>query len=214
MFSFDLGSLITTIFGVIFGAVITRIFYYHDEKNRRKEEENKRKSEENKRKEKEDKRNEEEIKHKVNIKNLIKAECELNLENLKKYDEKYLKLKISSLSPSKNNNEVFLNFYKNLNSFPIFTHDAWYNSLNIVSEIFNDDKIKRINEFNVKCDMLKEKSIVLHKKLENDSFVNGILANEYSVEINEAHGDIDNFEWEINRLIGNGEAILNFFSFL
>ena len=31
MFSFDLGSLITTIFGVIFGAVITRIFYYHDE---------------------------------------------------------------------------------------------------------------------------------------------------------------------------------------
>lgn len=211
MISFDFGSLITTIFGVVLGAAITRIFYYHDEKNRRDEEEEKRKFEENKRKEEENKRKFEENKHKENIKNLIKSECELNLENLKKYNEKYLKLKISRLSPSKNNNEVFLNFYKNLNSFPIFTHDAWYNSLDIISKIFNDDKIKRINEFNVKCDMLKEKSILLHKKSENEGFVNSILSNEYSTEINEAHGDIDDFEWEINGLIMDGEVILNFF---
>ena len=214
MISFDFNSLITTVFGVILGAVISRIFQYRDDKNRRKEEEEKRKEEEVRRKEEEKRRKEEKNKYDENIKNLIKSECELNVGNLKKYHDKYLKLKISRLAPSTNNNEIFLNFYKNLSSFPIFTHDAWDSSVKDVIDIFNEDQIKRINEFNIKCDMIKEKSIILHKKSENNQFVKGILQNEYSGEINEAQGDIDNFEWEINGLIDDGEIILNFLNYL
>lgn len=196
-----------TLIGVFVGAAIQRIWHHRDEKNRHEEEARKNANIEKNKREEEARKNEE--KHN-NIKSHIRTECELNVENLKKYNERYLKLKLSRISPSKKINELYLDFYKNLDSFPISSHKTWDNSNDSVKEIFRDDQIKRIMEFYTKYDILKEKSKNLHEKSKNDEFVRNILQNKYSNEINETFKDILNFEGEINDLIVAGEIILHF----
>lgn len=84
----------------------------------------------------------------------------------------------------------------------------WNNYEDVVNEIFLEDHIKNINEFNLKCKMLKEKSLNLNEKSKDKVFVNNILQKEYSNETTEAYKDILNFEGKIDDLIRDGDSIL------
>ena len=105
----DYVSWIIPIFCVFLGAFLETIRRHYDEKKKLKKEEEKQKLE--------SKKHEAELNK---IKMLIKSEIELNVENLKRYNERYLKMSISRIPSSKKRNEIYLDFYKNLNSFPIF----------------------------------------------------------------------------------------------
>ena len=108
-------SWIIPILCVFLGVIIDIIRQRYNENKKLKQEKQKQKQE-NEMKKLEATKHEEELNK---IKGLIKSEIELNVENLKKYNERYLKMNISDIPSLNNRNKVFLDFYKNLNSFPI-----------------------------------------------------------------------------------------------
>lgn len=137
---------------------------------------------------------------------VLNAEFKLNIKNLKRYKKRYLTHSIARISRD-NENEDYVNFYKNLVSFPIFSHENWNNSKNIIEHLFTENQIQEIIEFNNQCDHLKEKSIKLQKKCD-EIFEQNILSERYTKEQREAYRDILNFESEIDALINKGDIIL------
>ena len=175
--------VITTILGAFLGSYLTKKFSLENE----------------------EKKLQEEIKSTLII---LKSEYELNVENLNRFNELYLKKNISGRSFEKEN-ELYLNFYKNLVSFPILCHSNWDNSKKVIHHIFIETHIKEIIEFNRTCDMLKEKASLLHKKCENENFMNNIVQEDYNNEKREAYKDIISFESDIEDVIRRGKRVLN-----
>ena len=57
--------------------------------------------------------------------------------------------------------------------------------------------------------MLKEKASLLHKKCENENFMNNIVQEDYNNEKREAYKDIISFESDIEDVIRRGKRVLN-----
>lgn len=179
----NINSWIIPIFTTIMGAVITVIANHflssYNEKNKMKNKT-------------------------INTKANLKVEFELNKKKIEQYNEQYLKLNISTIILlNQDKNDIYLDFYKNLSSFPIFNHTAWNNAQNIINNIFNEQEIKKMIEFNTSCDELKEKSNNLHEKYVNKNFK----------EENNSYSDIRDFEWDIRNTINKGEIVLVYFNF-
>ena len=129
-----LNSVNQTIIGAILAALIGSfsawLFTYFTEKNRT------------------DKR-------KKGVHTLIKSEIEINLNNLKEFENKFLKLSLKEAAATFTLEDIKY-FYKTLTNFPYLNHQNWDELTSFIPDIFDDRIIKEIIQFNAYLDKLNE----------------------------------------------------------
>ena len=129
-----LNSINPTIIGAIIAALIGSfsawLFTYFTEKNRT------------------DKR-------KKGVHTLIKSEIEINLNNLKEYENEFLELSLKEAAATFTLEDIN-HFYKTLTNFPYLNHRNWDELTSFIPDIFDETIIKEIIQFNVYLDKLNE----------------------------------------------------------
>ena len=151
-------------------------------------------------------------KRKFNKKNngslvLLKSEIEMNINNLKKYDETYLSKTPQELKNNGNLNDI-KSFYNSINQFPILSHSNWDKLTDTIPYIFENEKINQIIEFNAQLDQLNKYSELLSNiNIRNKTFTGFYL---YELDIEESKSTLGNyilFKAHVLKAIETGEKI-------
>lgn len=86
---------------------------------------------------------------------LIKSEIEINLNNLKDFENRFLKSSLEEAYDTFTLEDINY-FYKSLTNFPHLTHRNWDELISFIPDVFDEKIIKEIIQFNIYLDNLNE----------------------------------------------------------
>lgn len=141
------------------------------------------------------------------IHTLIKSEIEINLNNLKEFENRFLKLSLKEAYATFTLEDINY-FYKSLTNFPHLNHRNWDELTGFIPDIFDEKIIKEIIQFNVYLDKLNEQCKNSSIKEIKGTDLNAPISIFDGYVYSEIFGDYAYFKNTVSITIKKGDWIL------
>lgn len=146
-------------------------------------------------------------KRKKGIHTLIKSEIEINLNNLKEFENNFLELSLKEAAATFTLEDINY-FYKSLTNFPHLNHRNWDELTSFIPDIFDEMIIKEIIQFNVYLDKLNEQCKNSSIKEIKGTDLNAPISIFDGYIYSEIFGDYAYFKNAVSITIKKGDWIL------
>lgn len=146
-------------------------------------------------------------KRKNGVHTLIKSEIEINLNNLKDFENEFLKVSLKEAYHTFTLEDINY-FYKSLTNFPHLNHRNWDELISFIPDVFDEKIINEIIQFNIYLDNLNEQSKNSSKKEIKGSDLDMPISTVDGYIYSEIVGDYAYFKNTISTTIKKGDFIL------
>lgn len=146
-------------------------------------------------------------KRKNGVHTLIKSEIEINLNNLKDFENEFLKVSLKEAYHTFTLEDINY-FYKSLTNFPHLNHRNWDELISFIPDVFDEKIINEIIQFNIYLDNLNEQSKNSSKKEIKGSDLDMPISFVDGYVYSEIIGDYAYFKNTVSTTIKKGDFIL------